>query len=571
MTASLPLSQPSDTLLSHPSDTHNEPQAITLKARDGQMVELRASHLEHWFASIEKNTRGNEHNTDGQEHLTSQLLSRYGLRTAMDVIKFFHTPAGETVKKMMEEKLAEIVAMEDFQYQQMLDEQTRHNRAMAFLLLGLLYKKDARAKHLNESIQQQIDTRLHQAEKAQSAPIKDTDNLTKQLEAFDASTKAIQAALSGKQNDLAAFTRELASIAKQGIAIGMRYQTFEESLKELEVFHEMVLEPTTDFKKATANIESKIQGIEEALIKQVDEIQVLIVANKDEEAHTLGIKHQGLHLQVGGLKDMLDVIHHKKFLFDAEGEPCHSFKDAAFILTPDLKVVKDANNVHYLIGVTQNISALDDPESRQHAKNRFDKLQPEISVVENLVKHNYKLEKDFHNDRLKSAEKRGVTPDAVSKLHAEITLLGNQLAQIKAAQSNVIAEMNKPVPDVQKAQGMQSATPSNTPSANKAPVYTVETCKLALQAMENNPTSTTIQNVITNVTNVYGQNGNDVISALGKIKAGVRIPAATMRFLERSIDRLGLPADKLTSSITPEPDNGVKISPFNTTPSPFRK
>jgi effector protein LidA len=579
-----PLSPHTDTLLSYPSEEPvkeldskqafgNEQQAITLKARDGKMVELTASHLEQWFASIEKNTKGNEASSAGNEQLTSQLLSRYGLRTSMDVIKFFHTPAGETVKKMMEERLAEIIAIEEWQHQQMLDDQTRHHRMLAFLLLGMAHKKHAHAKHLNEAIQQQIDAQLHQAKKDQSSHKKEADGFARQLEAYDASIKAMESTLADKQNDLTSFTRELLSIAELGRAIDLRYKTFAKSLDELDAFENSSIHPT-DLEKTTANILSKIQGLEVTLESQLDEIEQLIVNDKDDEAKALGVEHQGLHLQIGGLKDMLDVINNKKFLYDANGESTLSFKKAAFILKPDLKVVKDANGMHYLIGAHEKLEDLNDND-KALANKRFNKLQPEISNVKNLAQHNHKLESDFHGDRMKSAEKRGVTPQAVTKLYKEITLLKNQLSQVQAARANVIAEMSKPAPDANKAMGMQASTPSlssSTTTIKKAPVYTVETFRAAIQQILSNPSRQNIQNAITNVTNVYGENGAKIKAELGKITPGQHLPRETRLFLERNIQRLVSPTDNPRHSPTEEPEpikNTSSFSPFSTTP--FKK
>jgi len=534
--------------------------SIDLKAANGTMVELTASKLNKWFAFIENSSHAEEKNPVSDEIVASQLLSRYGLQNSKDVIKFLKTPAGESVITMIGEKLAEIVLLLESQNQNMLAQLRKEHHSASLFLGFLARKKSAKEKLRNQLTQEQNDKAIRHAHDVANEPVaRDThDNLRKEYEAFAESADQLSTKLNDKFLELEFHNRELLSIHQHGIAIEERYSSLEKCLGELDLFSEShLLAP----KRAHQTIKDRISELENTLNTQADAISQAIADNKTTEAQQLMLEHNGLHLQIAGLKDILAILNEEKILYNEDGQKTSSYKDAAFILTPNLKVVKDGAGKYYLIGAKQSLDDLSDVE-KARAQTKFDRLKPEISSVKNLVQHNCKLEKEFHGERLLSAERRGQT------LQGEIRLLRNQLNLVKAAQANITAELKKQNPDVKKTVHLQHAMP-NAPtgaSINRTPTLTPQQAlKQALVEMHKNPNQQTINNVTTNLTNVFGKVDVSVRQVLNRVIPGRPIPLAVRNSLDRTIFKLKSPTE------LPDPTYDSTPSPFKTKPTPFSR
>src|SRR3990167_2389290 len=125
---------------------------------------LTDKKLEQWFAALEKS---NMTLTQGQKiqlnnpTLATQFLSRFGIKSPIDVIAFLNSPEGDAVTAMIREELAEIEAMEDYEEFLAQEESKREHRLLGFLLLALMYEQDAEADLLNEMIAAQNARQQH--------------------------------------------------------------------------------------------------------------------------------------------------------------------------------------------------------------------------------------------------------------------------------------------------------------------------------------------------------------------------------------------------------------------------
>ncbi|MDX1836669.1 hypothetical protein DIZ81_00380 [Legionella taurinensis] len=517
-------------LLSQPME---KPLVLTLKGNDGQDVNLTSSQLESWFAAIERDEMENNANNgltpnlplqelQRDPYFATQFVGRYGIKTAKDVIAFLKSPAGDSVKIMIGEELAQVAALEEFKRQEYQTHEIRQHRLLAFLLLGLLYR-EAHARHVVEANTQQAEARVQQGEanisqEQQRAREQRTAALNQSLNSFNNTAAAIESRLSQKELELDSVQRELQAINPEEMA--MRYETFDRHLGELEIQFQLpelnideqiasleaqktaleaqlqtqtpdalesaLVDPNAppqrldsgsgnlkdriaelserihalkQQKIASASahipqIEDKIKALSDKLESQLDDMQQLIESGKDDEARKILLEHNGLHLQIAGLKDMVGVLKGEKVLYKDDGQVAKSFDEAAFVLPLDKKVVKQ-NDKYYLIGAKQDLSTMEEHDLLQAQKD-FERARPEISNLKLLVKHNHGLE----NERLQQVQ------DKSKSLHNDIMTLRNQLTQIQAARSEVVAEMQKLDPSMTPESLIRPTIPTPTPSSN---------------------------------------------------------------------------------------------------------
>lgn len=187
---------------------------VNVTTRHKDTVKLTTEYLDAWFAAVE-----DSNSPEIKALVANRLLGRYGLQTSKDVITFFHSPAGETIKKMLSEKLADMIACIEQSQQAMQDEQSRYNRRLAFLLLGLAHKKAAHAHHLNDDNLQQLEAKRHQTVTPSAAAdyYDSIDFLHSQANAFDESIRALEHTLHDKTSELALVEQGLVAIKQHGL------------------------------------------------------------------------------------------------------------------------------------------------------------------------------------------------------------------------------------------------------------------------------------------------------------------------------------------------------------------
>lgn len=514
---------------------HHQPESIILTSKNGQEVELTSSKLEAWFTSVEVSKQNEEEQSDSDESLSSMLLSRYGLKNSIEVIHFLRSPAGESILTMISEQLAEIASIQEYQRAEMLDAQRRYDRMLAFLLLALIHKHDAKAKSLNEHIQQQIDKLLKKKPEAEKSVAAANKILEKQYASLEESAKSLENMLGIKTNEIDALHQERLALHHESLLIDERHFILHDSISGLDNDADLImLNPEI----APNHLVNRMQALNAEFHENSREISKLEAENRGPEARRLLHRNHGLRLYIDGLDDMHAVHRKEKILYTADGEETDSYKKAKYILTPDLKFVKDGAGLRYLIGAQQNLADMDESMKAQ-AQIRFNTLKPEICCVKNQVHHHCKREKEHHAGCVHSVNKR------IDCCEKELTLIKNQHHHIRAAQANVMAEMRKLNPDMVKAANMQNAMPNvaSGTSVNKTPLNPAMTLRQSMDSLQRNPNQQNINNLTANVVNAYGQVPGQLRQDLNKIIPGKPIPEPLLRSLNRSIYKLKMATD----------------------------
>lgn len=533
-------------------------EAITFTTKHGKEIELTSSKLDKWFANIEANKNDKEKQTDTQE-LSTQLLGRFGFKNSIEVVKFLRSPAGKSIITMIGDKLAEIASIQEYQKQEMLEAQRRHERMIAFLFLALIHKRDAKAKSLNEFIQQQINQILKKKpETAKPAAATEVNKvLQKQYDSLAESAKYLESMLDDKNRELDLLHQEKLALHSEGAAIEERHAILQDSISELDNDFDVITLAPDDAHNYLTN---KITALNAEFHENSKRIGHLEANNNAPEARKLLHKNHGLRLYIDGLDDMHAAHRKEKTLYTSDGEETTSYKDAKYILTPDMKIVKDASGLRCLIGAKQSLEDMDETMKAQ-ARSRFNTLKPEISCIKNLVNHNCKREKEHHRSCTHAVNRQ------IESTVTEVTLIKNQHHHIKAAQANVLMEMRKVTPDLVKANSMQKSMPNvaSGMSVNKIPPNLAMALRQSFESLQKNPTQQNINTLASNLTVMYGQIPGQIRQDLNKIIPGKPIPETLLRSLNRSIYRIKMATD--IPELAPEPKANPSWPPK---PSPYR-
>lgn len=528
---------------------------IELTTADNKKINLSSQHLEQWFVNLERDLLKHQKknsitpNLSIQEdqndaYLATQFVGRFGIKSPKDVITFLKSPAGDTVKTMIGEYLAEVAAQQEAQRIEYQNEQMHHRLGIIALLLWLVHRGEANAHHFNEIIESQIQKKLHdsqvQVQKNIQSPsdINDQIRLTanqelakQNLAEMSRSIEHLESELNTLQTQQLEFASELEALEEQEslsvhdalsdeahLAQAEDYHLFEtdeqhhlNSLKETlnHLNQERTnLASTSEKDSSTEKLQEKINGLQERITfleqqatlsnpearqtkvqariadlhskleVQLDEITALIEAGKNDEARVLMRQQRGLHLQLAHLNHLIQVHQGDQQLFNAEGQPVQSFKDAAYSLphhqkmtsdnkgelyllsdSLDLqkikgasdaelqlslvkKIVKDNDGNIYLLRGNEDLASLkasaDGQERLSSAKQDYNHLLPQISLNRHLMQHKHRIEADFHATRKQSVAQRH------AQCEQTIQQQQNQLTQLQAARATLTAIVEKP-------------------------------------------------------------------------------------------------------------------------------
>ncbi|OCH98914.1 hypothetical protein A8135_09125 [Legionella jamestowniensis] len=623
--------------------TNKSDESIEIRTSQNKTASLTASHLEQWFANLEarnqKENQKDKHVPDPHDpevhpsYLATIYLSRYGLKTPKDVITFLKSPAGRDVVSMIGQQLAEIESIKEAIQLEQKDHEIRRHRALAALLLGLLYEREARAKEKNTEIQKEIDKKLHKSsDNAASDVNSDLAKAQAQHAAYTESINALQKTLSDKLEASEKLEEELElelqTLNEQDVIIENRYDLFENNLDALDQYALLLRSPsmspeernqtlvqleqkiaqlqeqlsTTDDKSikhqldslqttysilqkqteapesTTEHLEFKINKIEETLKKQAGKISDLIAGGQEEKARALLHKHNGLHVQYEGLRDMVAVLKGKKVLWSVDGQPMSTtdFGESGFILSKEQSIVLH-NGKYYLLGKNQspeNFPFMKEEEKRE-AQKSFERARPSISNLKTLVHHNKTLEKGLQSEKREAINARS---EAMQK---EILLISNQLTKLQAARADtelLIKQLNKLAPEIATDPRSTTPVPSPKPSTSKS-TQTANTQVIAqsyrhiLLLMKANPTPQSVSRLESILRRPDGTIDSSTQAVLASIRYGQPIPQQTMNSLLKNMERLGISAYKPNVTRIPRPretahDDQPAPTPFSKTPYP---
>ena len=436
------------------TSTRKEPvsASIQLQRTNGDKVELTVSNLEKWLAQAELSIHKKQEPSKKIEltskntlEFTLDMLGRFGLQSAEDVIAFFNSPAGETILALVEEELAEIAAIEYHVQQEQLTEQQHKHLLHVFLLLGLLHHHDAHARQMsNEEEAAAAEKKLHEKQKeaamleaALSLPGNENDYY-----AYTEAAQAIEDKLHQKHEASKQLEKDLAELAPQHQATEAKYNVFRNGLMALSEFvlgfeHHpnapAVKEPSEELgSKINARIDHLIQKID----SNVKEIDRLLLANENEQARDLMHQNNANNLQVAALKEMLSVAQSngEKMIYNDKFEAATSFDDAAYILSRGTHI-EEKDGKRYLLKEGQTLVTAS-MEIKDEAEKQYKQLKPtQIMSVRQLVHHNHQLENAKYNSISAQSE----------QMQKDIIFLTDKLADMQTARAK--AELSlRPTP-----------------------------------------------------------------------------------------------------------------------------
>ena len=570
MSNSIQMTPPADSkVLQHGHARPRLPESVVFQTRDGKKHELSTVRLEQWFATLHDKRQEQKKDQFLEEPLHDQLLGRYGLKTPHDVIAFLKSKNGEAVLKAINEELAEIASIQEQQFIEERDHQTRRLRAMAWLFLGLLHKRRAHAQHLNQFIQEQIDKRLHKKDSSEDAVSLRNELLDDYLRTYSESSKALDMKLQSRQAEKALIDAELHTLQKQWDSILDRQAVLTASVDELEQFsrHLSELAVTPDRHEDAINL--KINEISTSLSMLDAEINDRISNNRHSEASHLMQRHSAHLLHNEGLQDMLLVARGERRLFNLDGEETRSMHDAHFILTPSQKIAKDGAGKFYLIGINEDLNQMDEAQ-KSKALNRFNKKQTEILTVPRLVHHHCRLEKELHRQREHNAHLHS------KSLQDDINLLANQRRHLESAKAAITAELTKPAPDMERAVGLGNAIPklSNNGHAFAYGSFghdaSIQGMRQTLNNRQRNPNQAQITAFSGGMANLFSKIGQDVpkhvLQDMNRIKPGQPVPLRIMMNLNAQLFKLEFASIKAKMEPKVAP---IAPAPVSTAPTPF--
>jgi hypothetical protein len=552
------------------SKGHSLPQSLSIKTRDGRHLELTSSKLDKWFLSLDDKKHPRPQHALLSEGQRLKLLGAYGMKSSEDVILFLKSKAGEAVRKFFNEELAEIAALEESRFIEARDKQIRQHRMLAYLFLGLVYRKKARAQKLNEIIQQQNDATLKHNKKVldeQPGAEITQEALKEQLSYYNESIKALETTLEYKQIEKQLLDQELLLLAHQWTNIVSRHEIFTKQLASLATFAVEMSHPHVGIEEKKFTINQHLEKMAQNLSALDQQITTHVTQNQNQEASALMHQHTAHLLHTEALQDMLAVLNGEKKLFNLEGEETRSFTEATFILTPSQKIAKDASGNYHLIGVNDNLQDMDETK-KSKARTRFDKLQTEILTVPKLVNHHCKLEKELHQQRERHALLRN--KDAQD----DINLLSNQLRHVQAAKASVTAELSKPSPSFSQAAGLRNSIPkiSNNGHAfsygNLGQDGSLQTLRQTLDSMQRHPNPRQISTFTSGLAALYARIGQEmpgyIKKDINRITPGQPIPLRIMMNLNAQLFRLEFAGIK--AKIEPKTAISAAPTPFGTWP-----
>lgn len=603
-------------------------QATPSHNQNAQAKEQALSLID-WAKSIL--THKNEPSESAKTHETTSVdLSRFGLQTPGDVIQFLKTPAGETVRTEIIEQIAhEKEAQEKLQADAIEHTIFMHRLLAFFLMLFISERTDAAAyiKELTIQYNEKIMTDEAKAIKESFSSTQTSDSrkkeLTDILTHYDNAINQVKNKLQNNSTEQQSVQEMANKLDLQGLLLTSKYDQFNQSLMALEKSADMqnivhiehlqsqITELTDQVKGVTEEIEqlikaeehekaavltaknnalkgqlgglhhmhtshlnliqNKIAELAEGMLSQIDEMNRLAAANEDKQLMEVIQKHNAINLQIAELHDMHAVYKGDKCIYNAQGKPVTSFKDAEFILPKEYKIVEE-NGTHYLLKPGQNWNNVkENPQQKNAAQQEYERTKQELIRVKNVVETNEGIEKKLHKERVNTNQKQ------LSTIHQQRLVLENQNKLLQSARAstqhlldtgNFTREAPRPTPT------MQSTPHAPKTSQSAATLFYRDQIQLLRKTSQVLP-----QDLL----KILGTLPDTRIPGLAKLKADIEnmskiqprtpIPHQMMQSILQNMERFGVDANKpsVTSITKPSESRRNTPTPFNMKPDPYKK
>ncbi|MDI1352182.1 MAG: hypothetical protein PSV35_05335, partial [bacterium] len=413
----------------------------------------------------------------GHKHLTAGLptvnLSRFGLRTASDVVQFLRSPAGVTVIGEIGAELETEKALDNERQIGQRNHQLLMHRIKAILFLSFLEEKTHAADKIKEQILAQITKILHPEKETLSAPLNSQKaTIHPVLADYDKAISMAHDRLDTLDLEKTDFLQEMVTLINQAEQREVKYNLYDSHLTEFEAF----------LAKNSALTEEEINA---KLVTHTTHRDTLIdemVKELDGDNTQLAelIKHQvnAIQLQIANLQDMLQVIGAKKHYVDASGTPVDSLTKATFILNEGQKIFKH-DEKYYLLQPGQDVDSVKaNPQALSDAQKNYEHKKQEIMTVKKVVHYHKGTETSDHNERVQQTEKK------ITQNMAEKRLIGNQISILQASRANAENLINQ-ANEYQSTTPSPTLTPISSPKTNQTAAVSKYRQKISLQKKSN--------------------------------------------------------------------------------------
>jgi hypothetical protein len=455
---------------------------------------ITPSQLEQWFEHVAA-PRARHSNTESSSPLMkNQLLSQFGIHSSLDVIAFLKSPAGLIAQALFNEKISEIIAMQNNSLRLSQKALAQH-RALAFYLLGLLHKREEAKKHLLMLIHQQNEILLQNLSK-KVTPITANQQKIAMLEDYFHHYQEARKSLEEQLHVGELLSQKLEEewlAYEQMIFIFQAEQTcFDRGIKDFhtwfsnEMDHAQLEEKLTDLMSV---IQWEQEKIDESLaMPHILDEPALLIRLQENEARKL-------QLAFG-----------------------HDYQNAL----PISKKIIIKEGKHYLIPANQTFANLS-VEAKDEAHQAYASLKPRFQATQSLVNSSRKREQERH------VSENAMLSARSDLLQQDVTRIANQLNEVQASIAFVTSLIKdaraeeqlsrptpklvpsstptpKPMPTVKPKSQPSAATPSAHPSC----IYRLEMCRLRNNPQQRHP-----------LTQVSLNNLNSATAPQQQVKTGV--------------------------------------------------
>lgn len=566
--------------------------------------------------------------TDKHEK-TSADLSKFGLQTPDDVIRFLQTPAGETVRTEILEHIAQEESLKDELQAKAIEHQLFMHRLKAFFLMLFIEHKTHAADYIKDLIAQQNEKTIRNEKKAiqenaslskinehykkeLSEILSNYDQLIKKvnhdiqqntIERKSLLTTAEQLKIEGQQleNKYTQYIHSLHSLEhssdmKQLMSIEQVQNQIHDLTKKLTSHAEKISELSTtneheqsnllktehetmthelahlqgQHEQILTNIQNKIAELTQSMLPQIEQINQLSLSNDEKKLRELVEKNNAINLQIAELHDMHAVYKGHKCLFNAKGICVNSFNEANFIVPKEHQIVEE-NGKYYLLKPSQTWKDVkENPQLKEEAQHQFERKKHEFMRVKKVVQHNHDIEKTLHHEKVNVNQKQLlINQEQQLTLQNQNNLLQSSKASVQhlLATGNFSKEAPRPTPT------MKPTSNAPKPSQNTSTLFYREQLQSLRTSTEVFPK--TILNLLTQLPDTKNPRVAELINSVKAMRSTAPIPLATMRSLLENMERFGIDAYRPSVSHVKKPQetpqSTAKLTPFSMTPNPYKK
>lgn len=530
-------------------------------------------------------------------------ISRFGLKTAKDILIFLRSPAGDSLMAEIGTQMSIEKSLQDYQQLEAREKALLMHRIKAAFFLWYLEKRAYAAEQQEEIIIAQNDKAIRDSGKTTPIPTSSVlrevqkDMLLRSISDYE---KALKLNLEKKQELLLeqeALEKVLAKLDKESELIVYKYSLYQNHMDEFD-------DTMDEFEKldadaSEAEIEERIHQIHEKMDECILEVDELIKSNQDEAAAKLIKIHTALNLNLARHYDAKAVRKGEKYYADENGNKVNSHRNAYFILaTYDIqnplfkdivpepkhsKVYKDEYNNYYLLKPGQTWDSIkENPQEKENAQKSFEHNKQELMAVKNLITYTKGLEWEANQGQIQrskgilaSCKNDTLVLDSQKNLiESSIASAKNMLQQLDSMKEADLGN-TAPVPRPTVTGGAHH--PANKAKPTVSPAHSFRIRLKEIREMQNVTTQDLLNLASQAPANQRIPAKDFVLSAVGAIPRTAPIPYVTMQFLLKNLERFGVDATKPSVTNIKQPleiqdENELsasKLSPFNINPKPY--